>query len=62
MLYVSSTKIINENGEEVILKGAAMGGMHNMENFITGYTGHEYEHREALIEVLSKEKANFFFS
>ncbi|KAF4833678.1 Beta-xylosidase [Colletotrichum tropicale] len=62
MLRVSGTKIVNENGEEVILKGAATGGMHNMENFITGYTGHEHEHREALTEVLGKEKADFFFS
>ncbi|KAF5509888.1 Beta-xylosidase [Colletotrichum fructicola] len=61
-IYWPGTKIVNENGEEVILKGAATGGMHNMENFITGYTGHEHEHREALTEVLGKEKADFFFS
>ncbi|KAF9878857.1 glucan -beta-glucosidase [Colletotrichum karsti] len=62
LLRVNGTKIVNENGEEVILKGAAVGGMLNMENFITGYSGHESEHREALAEVLGQEKADFFFS
>ncbi|EON95654.1 putative endoglucanase family 5 glycoside hydrolase protein [Phaeoacremonium minimum UCRPA7] len=33
-----------------------------MENFITGYSGHEHEHRAALAAVLGKEKAEFFFS
>ncbi|KAJ9150391.1 Glucan 1,3-beta-glucosidase [Pleurostoma richardsiae] len=33
-----------------------------MENFITGYPGHEHEHRAALAAVLGKEKAEFFFS
>ncbi|WYZ36819.1 hypothetical protein EsH8_II_000325 [Colletotrichum jinshuiense] len=56
------TKIVDENGVEVILKGAGLGGMLNMENFITGYSGHEFEHRAALTEVLGKEKADFFFS
>ncbi|TDZ27890.1 Beta-xylosidase [Colletotrichum spinosum] len=61
-LRVRGTKIVNENGEEVILKGSAVGGMLNMENFITGYSGHEHEHRAALAEVLGEEKADFFFS
>ncbi len=33
----------------------------NMENFITGFPGHEHEHRAALLEVLGLEKYNFFF-
>ncbi|EMC97975.1 glycoside hydrolase family 5 protein [Baudoinia panamericana UAMH 10762] len=32
-----------------------------MENFITGYPGHEHEMRAALLEVLGKEKYDFFF-
>lgn len=32
-----------------------------MENFITGYTGHESEMRAAMLEVLGKEKYDFFF-
>ncbi|KAM0327491.1 hypothetical protein ACHAQA_005779 [Verticillium albo-atrum] len=62
MLRVSGTNIVNAAGEQVVLKGAGLGGMLNMENFITGYSGHEFEHRAALAEVLGKEKAEFFFS
>ncbi|KAG7149258.1 Beta-xylosidase like protein [Verticillium longisporum] len=62
MLCVSGTNIVNAAGEQVVLKGAGLGGMLNMENFITGYSGHEHEHRAALAEVLGKEKAEFFFS
>lgn len=61
MLRVDGTNIVNPSGETVILKGAAIGGMLNMENFITGYSGHEHEHRAQMAEVLGEEKAKFFF-
>lgn len=32
-----------------------------MENFITGYPGHENEMRSAMLEVLGQEKYDFFF-
>jgi len=32
-----------------------------MENFITGYPGHEHEMRAAMLEVLGQEKYDFFF-
>lgn len=32
-----------------------------MENFITGFPGQESEHRAAMLEVLGKEKYEFFF-
>lgn len=32
-----------------------------MENFITGYPGHESRHRAAMLTVLGKEKYDFFF-
>lgn len=32
-----------------------------MENFITGFPGHEQEVRSALKEVLGQEKYDFFF-
>ncbi len=38
-----------------------MGGHMNMENFVTGFTGHEHEHRAALLHVLGPEKYKFFF-
>ncbi|WWC90955.1 uncharacterized protein L201_005893 [Kwoniella dendrophila CBS 6074] len=52
---------ITLRGEEVILKGTAIGGWMNMENFITGYTGHEHQLREALKDVLGEEKYEYFF-
>jgi hypothetical protein len=33
----------------------------NMENFITGFPGHEHEHRAAMLNVLGQEKYDFFF-
>ncbi|TLS30741.1 hypothetical protein PpBr36_03910 [Pyricularia pennisetigena] len=62
MLRVSGTQIVDPDGKPVLLKGAGLGGMLNMENFITGYSGHEFEHRAALAEVLGQEKADYFFS
>jgi hypothetical protein len=32
-----------------------------MENFITGYPGHESQHRAAMLKVLGQEKYDFFF-
>jgi hypothetical protein len=32
-----------------------------MENFITGYPGHESRHQEAMLEVLGQENFDFFF-
>ncbi|KAK3626951.1 endo-1,4-beta-glucanase [Elasticomyces elasticus] len=60
-LRVKGTDVVDEQGERVILKGAATGGHTNMENFITGYPGHEHEMRAALLEVLGKEKYDYFF-
>ena len=39
----------------------ATGGHTNMENFITGFPGHENEMRAAMLEVLGREKYDFFF-
>ncbi|KAL4787608.1 glycoside hydrolase superfamily [Aspergillus varians] len=61
MLRTSGTSIINAAGEKVILKGAAIGGMLNMENFVTGFSGHEHEYRAQMASVLGEEKAKFFF-
>jgi hypothetical protein len=61
MLHVDGPIIVDASGSKVILKGAGLGGHLNFENFITGYPGHEHEHRAAMAEVLGKEKAQFFF-
>nr|OQO25970.1 hypothetical protein B0A51_07687 [Rachicladosporium sp. CCFEE 5018] len=60
-LKVQGVDVVDSNGKKVILKGAATGGHLNMENFITGYPGHEHEMRLALLEVLGQEKYDFFF-
>ncbi|KAL5332330.1 glycoside hydrolase superfamily [Aspergillus crustosus] len=48
-------------GRDSAPKGAAIGGMLNMQNFITGYSGHEHEHRAQLASVPGPERASFFF-
>lgn len=60
-LRVQGTDIVDGDGKRVILKGCATGGHTNMENFITGYPGHENEMRAAMLEVLGQEKYDFFF-
>jgi len=32
-----------------------------MENFITGYPGHEHQHRRSMLKVLGRDKYEFFF-
>ena len=61
ILRVSGTNIVDADGNQVILKGAGLGGHLNMENFITGYAGAEFEHRKAMREVLGQEKYEYFF-
>ncbi|KAH7410518.1 glycoside hydrolase superfamily [Phaeosphaeria sp. MPI-PUGE-AT-0046c] len=60
-LRVAGDAIVTVTGERIVLKGTALGGYLNMENFITGYAGHEHEHRSQLSSVLGKQKADFFF-
>jgi hypothetical protein len=61
ILRVSGTNIVDDDGRKVVLKGAALGGHLNMENFITGFSGHESEHRAAMLSVLGPDKYRFFF-
>jgi len=61
ILRIKGDKVVDENGNFVMLRGAGLGGWMNMENFITGYPGHESQHRAAMLKVLGKEKQEFFF-
>jgi hypothetical protein len=61
ILRVQGDKVVDGNGNPVILRGAGLGGWMNMENFITGYPAHEKQHREAMLKVLGREKYEFFF-
>jgi hypothetical protein len=60
-LRVEGDHVVDGNGKLVVLRGAGLGGWMNMENFITGYPGHEHQHRAAMLEVLGQEKYEFFF-
>lgn len=60
-LKVKGTKIVDANDLPVVLKGTATGGHLNMENFITGYPGHETEHKEVLRKKIGEDKFNYFF-
>ncbi|KAI0693062.1 glycoside hydrolase [Cytidiella melzeri] len=60
-LKVAGTKIVDKDGKEVILRGAGLGGWMNMENFISGYPGCEFQIRAALAEVVGEEKRDLFF-
>lgn len=60
-LKVKGNRIIDGEGNDVVLRGAAIGGWMNMENFITGYPGHEFQHRKSMKKVLGEENADYFF-
>ena len=60
-LHVKSSQIVNGRGQVVRLRGFCLGGWMNMENFITGYPGHESGQRMAVAHVLSEDRARFFF-
>jgi endoglucanase len=60
-LHVEGTEILNGQGDVVILRGFNLGGWMNMENFMTGYPGHESGMRNAITDVLGEKKARFFF-
>jgi len=60
-LRVKGTKVINEQGDEVNLRGYCVGGWLNMENFIDGYPGQESWFRDDIAKVLGPGKGKFFF-
>ena len=60
-LTVRGSKLVDEEGQPVVLRGFGLGGWMNMENFITGYPANEEAQREAVREVLGQEKYELFF-
>ncbi|KAK9418243.1 putative Glycoside hydrolase family 5 domain-containing protein [Seiridium unicorne] len=60
-LKTSGAKIVDANGNEVLLRGTTLGGWMMMENFMNGFPGREHQIRDALEKVLGKEKRDFFF-
>jgi endoglucanase len=62
LLQVRGSEIVNGHGARIRLRGFCLGGWMNMENFITGYPGHESGMRAAVARVLGEDKARFFFA
>jgi endoglucanase len=62
LLHVAGTRLVNANGEPVRLRGVGLGGWMNMENFITGYPGAEFQQRDALRSALGEEGYDRFFT
>jgi endoglucanase len=60
-LAVQGNRVVNGEGQTVVLRGFGLGGWMNMENFITGYPANEEAQREAVREVLGQEKYELFF-
>ncbi|HEX6506539.1 MAG TPA: glycoside hydrolase family 5 protein [Chloroflexota bacterium] len=54
-------RVVNADGEPVWLRGIAIGGWMNMENFINGYPGVEHSLRRHMADALGPEKATYFF-
>src|SRR5919199_3054346 len=60
-LRTDGPRIVDGDGQEVVLRGFGLGGWMNMENFITGYPANEQAQREAIRNVLGEELYQLFF-
>ncbi|AWS41636.1 glycoside hydrolase family 5 protein [Streptosporangium sp. 'caverna'] len=60
-LRTAGREFVDQTGTVVRLRGVAVGGWLNMENFITGYSGNESLMRGTVREVLGEEKYELFF-
>jgi hypothetical protein len=60
-LQTSGSQIVTRSGRPVTLRGTALGGWMNMENYSTGYAGSEALHRANLRAVLGDQLYNRFF-
>ncbi|MEV5739083.1 cellulase family glycosylhydrolase [Microbispora rosea] len=61
LLRVSGSRLVDEAGDPVRLRGTGLGGWLNMENFITGYPADESSMRAAVREVLGEDRYEMFF-
>src|ERR1041384_7312089 len=60
-LRTSGQQFVDQTGAVVRLRGVAVGGWLNMENFITGYSGNESLMRSTVRAVLGDERYELFF-
>lgn len=61
MLKVCGRKIVDESGDEVVLKGYNIGNFLAFENFMFGFAGVEQQFRADVSKYAGKEKADYFF-
>lgn len=64
-LKVSGTKIVNENNEEVILRGMGLGGWHVPEGYMFGmssFANAAWEIRNKIVEVVGPQNTDTFFT
>ena len=61
-LRVAGTRLVTAETETVNLRGFGLGGWMNMENFVTGYPGAEFQQRAILRSVLGEEGYERFFN
>ncbi len=64
-LKVSGTKIVNENNEEVILRGMGLGGWHVPEGYMFGmssFANAAWEIRSKIVETVGPQNADTFYT
>jgi hypothetical protein len=60
-LRVNGSQIVDADGQPVRLRGLGIAGWLNMENWVTGYPGHEGGAKTAIRHVLGEKRCDFFF-
>lgn len=60
-LHTAGSKFVDDNGNNIRLRGVGLGGWLNMENFITGYSANESFMRRTVREVLGRDLYDVFF-
>lgn len=60
-IRVDGTRLVDESGATVLLRGVGLGGWMNMENFVTGYPGSEQGIRAQLLRAMGRESYDAFF-
>lgn len=60
-ISVAGSRLVDETGAEVTLAGFGLGGILNMEDFITGYPGNEESMRRLLLDAMGQEASDAFF-
>lgn len=60
-LKVEGTRIVDPAGQEVRLTGFGLGGLLNLENFITGYPGNEEAVRRHMLKAMGRAVYEAFF-